>query len=166
VKPIRAGIFRTVHKAEDAVKRLLEAGFPREQISVLCSDESKERHFRQFEHEEPAGAHAGDAAATGSAAGFLLGGLTTAGLSTATGLSLLMLGPSFLIGGAVAGGLIGAMVTRGEERALADFYDQGLSRGDILVAVEDRRAGNAERLKQAEAAFRLAGAEPVALDEQ
>jgi hypothetical protein len=55
--------------------------------------------------------------------GGIVGGLTTAGLATAAGISVLVAGPSFLIGGAVAGGLIGLMTARGEERELASRED-------------------------------------------
>ncbi len=106
---IRCGVFNTVPEAQQAIEGLLSAGFPVERISVVCSDEAKERHFRRFQHEDPAGAHATPAAATGGAIGALFGGLVSAGVTTAAGLSLLVAGPSFLLGGAVVGGLIGAM---------------------------------------------------------
>src|SRR5690606_4078680 len=45
-KTIRCAVFTTIEAARVAVGRLLDAGFTQDQISVLCSDESKERHFR------------------------------------------------------------------------------------------------------------------------
>jgi hypothetical protein len=163
-KSIRAAVFHRVKDAEAAVERLCEAGFSQEQISVLCSEDAKERHFRQFEQEEPAGTHTAEAAAQGGVAGALVGGLITAGLTTAAGVSLLTAGPSFLIGGAVAGSFIGAMRTRGEEGTLADYYDQALTHGDLLVAVEDDAPGNQQRLQEAERVFKAAGAKPFVLE--
>jgi hypothetical protein len=165
VKPFRAGVFSNVKSAERAIRGLLDSSFTKDQITVLCSDEARERHFREFEHEHPAGSDAVQAASTGSLIGATLGGLTTAGLATAAGVSVLFAGPSFLIGGAVAGGLIGAMTTRGEERSIADYYDQAVTRGRILVAVEDHSPENADRLATAERIFKEAGAEPVPLVE-
>ena len=164
-KPIRAGVYSTVEKAQQAVDGLLAAGFSRAQITVVCSDQAKESHFREFEHERPAGSDAVDAAATGSLAGMLIGGLTSAGVATAAGISVLFVGPSFLIGGAVAGGLIGAMTTRGEEKELADFYDQSVTQGKLLVAVEDHSEEKAAKLAQAERIIKKAGADPVPLVE-
>ena len=162
-KPIRAGVFSSVESAQKAVDGLLGAGFTRKQITVVCSDRVKEQHFREFEHEKPAGTDAVDAAATGSLAGMIVGGLTSAGLATAAGISVLFAGPSFLIGGAVAGGLIGAMTTRGEEGELADFYDQAVTQGKLLVAVEDQGANNFETLARAEKVISQAGADPIPL---
>lgn len=163
-KAIRAAVFHDVQVVEEVTRRLLQGGFEREQISVLCSDDAKERHFREFEHEDPAGTHTSEEAARGGAAGALFGGLVTIGLATAAGVPLLAAGPSFLIGGAVAGGFIGAMRTRGEEGALADYYDQALTHGDLLVAVEDRQPGNEQRLQQAEQIFADAGVSSFPLE--
>jgi alpha-D-ribose 1-methylphosphonate 5-triphosphate diphosphatase PhnM len=160
---IRIGVFDDVDAAERAVTGLIQAGFRREQISVLCSDETKEQRFRLFEHEDPAGSHTAAAAAAGSLMGGVCGGLVSAGISTAAGLSLLAAGPSFLVGGAVLGGFIGAMQTRGQEGSLADFYDQSLSQGKLLVAAQVDGPGQQERFQQAEHIFREAGAIPFPL---
>jgi hypothetical protein len=159
-KPIRAGVYSSIESAQTAVDQLQEAGFSRDQITVVCSDRTKERFFREFEHEHPAGTDVVDAAATGSLAGMILGGLTTAGVATAAGVSVLFAGPSFLLGGAIAGGLIGAMTTRGEEGELADFYDQSVTQGKLLVAVQDK---DPARLVRAEQIIKGAGAEPLPL---
>ena len=37
------------------------------------------------------------------------------------------------IAAAIPGGLIGAMLTRGVERELADFYDQEVTRGATIL---------------------------------
>src|SRR5262245_20552569 len=98
---IRIGVFNDVASAERAVVGLIQAGFRRDQISVLCSDKAKEQHFREFDHEDPAGTHTPEAMAAGTVIGGMLGGLVSAGVTTAAGLSLLAAGPSFIVGGAV-----------------------------------------------------------------
>jgi len=160
---IRIGVFEEVEAAEQAVSGLVAAGFHRDQISVLCSDEAKERHFRLFEHEDPAGAHSAEAAAVGGLCGGLLGALVSIGVTTTAGLSLVAAGPSFLFGGAIVGGLIGAMQTRGQEGPLANFYDQALSQGKLLVAAEDDGPDADRRLREAERVFATAGAIPIPL---
>jgi hypothetical protein len=166
-KNIRCGVYRDLAKADDAVNRLLAAGFRRDQIDVVCSDVGKERHFSEVQHQLPSGRKTPQAAAVGGIAGLSVGGLIALGLTTAAGMPLLAMGP-LLVGGAVAGGLIGAMETRGEEGAAADFYDQSLSRGDLLVAVkiDEAEVGTAERqrlITLADDTLRQAGAVPIPL---
>src|SRR5215469_8136665 len=137
-RPIRVGVFSTMRGADCAVDNLLKAGFTNDQITVLCSDRSKEAHFRQFEHEEPAGSYTPAAVAVGGAIGAALGGLTMlAGAATTAGLGLLAAGGLAAWTGGVVGGLVGAMMTRGVEHELANYYDQAVSEGKILVAAED-----------------------------
>lgn len=163
---VRCGVFETVETAENAVRGLLEAGFRRNQISVLCSDAKKEAHFRQFEHEEPAGELTPETAALGGAIGAALGGVLTASVVATSGLSLLVAGPSLLLGGGVVGGLFGAMMTRAKEKGLADFYDQSMTDGKILVGVEVKDPHDTAAFARAEQAFREAGVEPLSIDPQ
>lgn len=161
-RPVRAAVFSEVSQADQAISRLLAAGFTKDQITVVCSDDAKERHFRDFQHQEPAGAHTAEAAAAGGAIGALVGGLSSAGMATAVGVPLLFAGPPFLVGGLVAGGFIGAMTTRGTEKEVADYYDQALTRGKLLVAIED---DDPARLQQAEQLFAESGSDSVSLTE-
>ncbi len=167
-KPFRVGVFVRTEQADQAVRGLLAAGFTDAQISVVCSDKVKEAHFRRFEHEDPAGAHTGVAAASGAAIGGLVGLLSMAAFVTSTGgLGLFVVGPLFLGSagaGALVGGLVGAMTTRGLEEELANYYDQAVVEGKILVAAEAHGDGAQARLAQAEQVLRAAGAEPVALE--
>ncbi len=94
----------------------------------------------------------------------LLGGLTAvAGFATTGGIGLLAAGGVAAWSGAVAGGLIGAMLTRGVERELADFYDQEVTRGKILVAVEEARNHVSPPLDVTDEIFQHAGAVPMQL---
>jgi hypothetical protein len=166
-KPYRVGVFPTVEKADEAVDQLLAAGFTDKQISVVCSDKTKEAHFKRFEHEQPAGSHTTAAAASGAAVGGLLGMLSMATVAaTSGGLGLLVFGPLFIGtagAGALVGGLVGAMTTRGMEDELANFYDQAVVSGKTLVAAEAHGANAAARLSEAETILKRAGSEPVSL---
>jgi hypothetical protein len=151
---------------------LLEAGFGIDQITVMCSDETKERYFQEFERQEPAGTFTPGAAITGATIGALLGGTAVVVASAATGgLAILAAGPITAWAGGVAGGLVGAMMTRGVEKELANFYQQAVIDGHILVAAEvpgnDPRKATGHRPTLSDAARILAdsGAKPLAMRE-
>ncbi|HMC10245.1 MAG TPA: hypothetical protein VKH44_03105 [Pirellulaceae bacterium] len=165
-RSVRAGVFSTVTATEEAVSRLLAAGFTPPQITVICSDETKERHFREFEHQEQAGSNTPAAVATGGAIGATLGGLATGAVGLAMGgVPLVVAGGIGLMAGAVWGGFIGAMLTRGIEKEAADFYDQAVQEGKLLVAVEESHADHHPHLADAERILAEAGAEPIPLPE-
>jgi hypothetical protein len=162
-RPIRAAVFATVEQAQQAVERLRAAGFSEAEITVVCSDETKEKYFREFEHQDPAGANTPMAASVGGVIGATLFGLATVSAGVATGgIPLLVAGGWALLTGGVLGGFVGAMMTRGIEKEAANFYDQAVVGGMILIAVENPEY---QRLSQAEEIFKLSGAEPVALPE-
>lgn len=149
-----------------AVGHLLKAGFTSDKISVVCSNQAIEAHFHRFEHEQPAGAHTATAVAVGGAIGAALGGLTVlAGAVTTAGLALLAAGGQAAWAGGVVGGLVGAMMTRGIEPELANYYDQAVTEGKILVAAEDHGQNHQQRLAIAERILSECGAEPLALNE-
>ncbi len=163
-RPIRAAVFDTISQADAVVERLLEGGFTKEQISVICSDEAKERHFREFEHQSPAGSHTETAVETGAAAGAALGGLAAlVGVTATGGMGLVAAGGLLALG--ITGPFVGAMMTRGIEKEAADYYDQAVVSGKILVAVEDHTERRSDALRIAEKVFAEAGAAPVALEE-
>jgi hypothetical protein len=163
--PVRVGVFNHLHEADLAVDRLVDAGFDKQHITVICPTCSVDK-FSDVHREEPAGVHTPAAAAGGGAIGALLGGLVAlAGVTATGGLSLLAVGPLLLGagGGAVAGGFIGAMLTRGMEDQAANFYDQALQKGQILVAVESSTPDSEARLDRADHIFAELGSEHLAL---
>jgi len=164
--PLRIGVFNTVEEADRAVHGLVEAGFQPAEVSVICPTCSPEK-YREYHRTDPAGAHSGPAALTGGAIGGILGGLVAVGAAATGGAALLAVGPLVLTAGAGAatGGLVGAMLTRGMEKEDADYYDQALQRGKILVSVECEGPGCEGRLAAAERVFTEAGAVPLALEE-
>jgi hypothetical protein len=151
-----------------AVAGLLSAGFSREQITVVCSDEKQEREFRAFEHQQPAGSHTPAAMATGGSLGAAIGGVAAgaavgaAGIATG-GLPLLIAGGAGLMTGGVLGSFLGAMMTRGVEKEAANFYDQAVTEGKLLVTVEIH--DNEGALARAEQILADAGALPLPLPE-
>jgi hypothetical protein len=163
---VRAGIFSSLPDADAAVQKLLAAGFTTDQITVICSDETKERHFREFEHQEPAGEHAAEAAAAGASIGAVAGGLTAIAVGAASGaVPLVLAGAAGLAGGSALGGFVGAMLTRGTEKELSDFYDQAVRKGDVVVAVEVHGPQAKSRLARAAAILERQGTGAVSLPE-
>jgi hypothetical protein len=164
-RPVRAATFPELAEARQVVEALRSAGFSDDEITVVCSDETKEKYFRELEHQQPAGTNTPMAATVGGVIGATLFGLTTVGVGIATGgVPLLVAGGWGVWTGGVLGGFVGAMMTRGIEKEAANYYDQAVVGGEILVAVEPATP-NAARLAQAEQILQSAGAKPVPLPE-
>lgn len=166
-KPVRVGVYDTVDEAEQAVHRLLDAGFTRKQLAVICSDKLKEEVFRrEVPTPEPAGTHTPEAILAGGLVGATIGSLALAVTALFTGgAGILAAGTALIGGGAFAGSFTGAMMTRGFEKEIANFYDQAIQRGKILVAVEVHGRDSTERLAEAEHILADAGANPLSLEE-
>lgn len=168
LKPIRAGIFANVEGADLAIEELFEAGFRKEQISVVCSERGKEKHFGALRHDAT-----GDVTTTdrpgivkSGVVGGALGALVSAmGVVTTGGLGILAIGP--ILAGGVAGTLVGSLVGRGIEDEQARFYDQAVAKGDILVSVDVHEDGPEQEQRLAEAARILTrcGADAIPLEE-
>jgi hypothetical protein len=165
-KPVVVGIFATIDEAQRAVNELLQAGFQKRQISVVCSDQEKEAHFREFERQEPAGFYTGRAVTGGALAGAVLGVLfALLVLMFAGQVEGLIAGLLLVPFGVVAGGFVGAMMTQGVEKEIANFYDQGVTPGNILVAAEDHSERADKTLPLAERIFDGDGVRPLELPE-
>ncbi len=135
-RPVHAGVYDDVASADRAVAGLLDAGFSPRQVSVICSDAAKRHHFVGLQEDEPSGSHTAQATAAGGTIGLALGSLVAlAGVAATGGVGVFAAGA--IVGTGVTGSFIGAMLTRGVESEAADFYDQQLRRGQILVVVED-----------------------------
>jgi hypothetical protein len=163
---VEAGVFDDIDAARQAVHGLLAAGFTREQINVVCSDETKERYFQEFDHQEPAGTFTPRATIAGGTIGAVLGGVAVVVSAAATGsLALWAAGPITAWAGGVAGGLVGAMMTRGVEKELANFYQQAVVEGRILVAADVNRQDTRRTAAKAAEVLAAAGAQPLPLRE-
>jgi phage tail tape-measure protein len=162
---LRAAVFTSVEQARQAVSGLLAAGFTREQITVVTSDPQKAAIFHEFEHQEPAGVNTPAAMAAGGAIGATVGSIATGAVGVATGgIPLIVAGGIGLMAGAVWGSFLGAMMTRGIEKEAANFYDQEVQRGNLLVTV-DECVENGPTLEDANRVFAAAGAAPMPLPE-
>src|SRR5215211_2742286 len=144
------GLFDNFTEAQNVVQELVNAGFQRNDISLLASD-------RRGEYSRAVGAGE-SAAGEGAAAGAVGGGVLGGGLGLLVGIGALAIpgigpvlaagplaaalgtaGASTLVGagvGAAAGGIIGALVGAGIPEADASFYAEGIRRGGTLLMVK------------------------------
>jgi hypothetical protein len=166
---VHVGVFDRIADADRAVQDLVDAGIPKERITVICPTCTQEK-YDDYRKVERSGSHAVAGAATGGTIGAVLGGLaaiaTGAAAAAATGGTALLVAGTLLAGsggGAVFGGFVGAMLTRGMEREVADFYDQALEKGQILVAVERGDDVTPEQVAAADRIFAAIGSENVTL---
>jgi hypothetical protein len=157
-------IFRSRTDAENAVDRLLAAGFRNEDVSVLLQDNTGTKDFAHEKHTKaPEGTTTG--VITGGAVGGTLGLLAGIGALAIPGLGpFIAAGPimATLAGigsGGVVGGLIGALVGMGIPEFEAKRYEGRIKEGGILVSVH---CDNSEWVGRAKTLLKETGGEDVA----
>lgn len=154
-----AGLFDDLTEAREAVRELVDHGFPRDNISLMTNDQSEQRKAVELDDEQasqrvsggfvsiPSG-EGGDAEATakGASVGAALGGV--AGLLVGLGaLTIPGIGPVIAAGpliaalsgagmGAVAGGLVTVLSRAGIPDADARLYAEGIRRGGTMLLVD------------------------------
>jgi len=147
------GIVSTSEQASVVVRHLREAGFTRDDISVLLPDK---KGTRDFAHEKntkaPEGAAAGGVAGMGI--GAVLGWLAGVGSLAIPGAGpLIAAGPimAALSGAAVGGatgGVVGALVGLGVPEYEAKRYDGKIRGGNALVSVHTESSREQRRAKK------------------
>jgi hypothetical protein len=162
------GIFRNGAHVDAGVSSLIEAGFPREDISVLMAENVGTKDFAHEKHSKaPEGATAG--AAAGAVIGGTLGLLAGVGALPIPALGMFVVaGPIFgaLAGvgsGGVAGGLIGAAIGLGIPEFEAKRYAGILKNGGILLSVH---CENGDWAALAKEALEEAGARDIATTDE
>jgi hypothetical protein len=158
------GIYKSVSQAEQAVDRLLAAGFTNNDISVLLPDNQSSR---EFAHKKDTKAPEGTT--TGVAAGGAIGG--TLGLLAGIGaLAIPGLGPFIAAGpimgalaglgvGGAVGGLVGALVGMGIPEYEAKRYEGRVKEGGVLLSVH---CNTSEEISRAKDLLKQTGAEDIA----
>jgi len=160
--PIRMTVCDTAREVRHLVRDLQQAGFTADEISVVCSQESCEREFAEFVHEHPAGSETSAALSKSGLAALSLGAAAVlAGLVTTAGTAIVAVGA--FSGLAIAGTFVAMMMTRGAEKELADYYDQAITHGKIIVAVETE---DPQRQQRADEILWEEGQPPTALPKE
>ncbi|WP_437205728.1 hypothetical protein [Planctomicrobium sp. SH664] len=151
--PVRAGVFADVNAALSLVNSLRTAGFSWEEVSVITSDDTKEKLFPEKVQQDTSTEHATKALDLAGAGLLGLGGMATvAALVSTAGTALMIMGA--FAGLAAAGTFTSLMATRGFESEASDFYDQAVQEGKILVAV-DVKGDDAEASRRRDLATEL-----------
>jgi len=146
------GVYDDIEDARDVVEDLVDAGIPRDDVSLVTRDVTGEYGTYLEEHGE---GETAEAAAGGAVGGAVVGGLT--GVLVGLGaFALPGLGPVIAAGpiaaglagagiGAVTGSLLGALVEWGIPEEEAEYYAESVRRGSVLVAarVADTEADDA-----------------------
>ncbi|WP_082692903.1 general stress protein [Bacillus sp. FJAT-29814] len=134
------GVYDTEQEAIAAIDQLLKRGYSQNEISVIG---------KRVDHvTEETGAAVEESAATGAIAGGAIGGVTGL-LAGAGALAIPGIGPLIaagpiatsivgLVTGAGLGGLTGALVGMGIPDEEAEYYENSIKEGKILVLVEKR----------------------------
>lgn len=152
------GVFDQVADAKRVVSELENAGFSRDDISVVANKNTSGTDSGAVTTDAEietsgAGSHLASDAGIGAALGGV-GGL----LLSVAGLAIPGIGPVLAIGpivaalsgagiGAVAGGIVGALTESGVPEEEAHHYAEGVRRGHCLVTVRTDEA-NAERARE------------------
>jgi hypothetical protein len=158
------GIYHTGIQAEQAVDRLLAAGFRNDDISVLLPDN---QGTKDFAHEKNTKAPEGTA--TGATTGGVIGG--TFGLLAGIGmLAIPGVGPFIAAGpimgalaglgvGGAVGGLIGLLVGMGIPEYEAKRYEGRIKEGGVLLSVH---CDTSEEITRAKELLKQTGAQDIA----
>lgn len=142
------GLFNDRDSAERAYRSLSDRGYTTDDVSVLMSDDTRNRHFGEGTPDTELGSKALEGAGAGSAIGgtigAIIGGIAAIGTNVVLpGLGLIVAGPlaAALAGagaGGLTGGLIGALVGSGIPEEHAKDYEEGIKNGGIYMGVNAR----------------------------
>src|SRR6202045_512156 len=158
------GIYPSAEHAERVVDRLIAAGYPSSDISVLLPDT---RSTKEFAHVKETKAPEGTAAGvtTGGLIGGTLGVLAGVGALAIPGVGpFIAAGPIMAglaglgVGGAV-GGLVGALVGMGIPEYEAKRYEGRVKSGGVLLSVH---CDTSEEITRAKEVLKRTGAEDIA----
>jgi hypothetical protein len=147
------GLFRDRESAERAYGSLTSRGYSKDDVNLLMSDETRQKHFvdaRETELGNKALEGAGTGAAIGGTVGATLAAIAAIGTSVALpGLGLIVAGPiaAALAGagaGGATGGIIGALIGAGIPEERVKDYEEGIKSGGIVMGVNARSDEDAE----------------------
>lgn len=140
-------LYKNSANAEQAFNFLTASGFNKDDISVIMSDETRNKDFKGADMtEDSLGSKALEGMGVGSAIGGAIGAVAAAIAAVGTtlafpGLGLVVAGPiaAALAGagaGSATGGMIGALVGSGMPDEQAKQYENDIKAGGILIGVK------------------------------
>lgn len=147
------GMFRDKDSTEGAYRSLRERGYTDDEINVMMSDETRDKHFSSGDTElegNKALEGTGAGAAIGGTLGAIIGGIAAIGTNVLIpGLGLVVWGPiaAGLAGagaGGLTGGLVGALIGWGIPEDRAKEYETGIREGGTVLGVTPRTPEDAD----------------------
>lgn len=150
---VLTGLFRDRTGAERAYNSLRERGYSDDEINVMMSDETRDKHYAngvETELGNKALEGAGTGGAIGGVLGAVIGGIAAIGTNVLLpGLGLVVAGPiaAALVGagaGGATGGLVGALIGWGIPEERAKYYEEGIREGGTVVGVSPRTTEDAD----------------------
>ncbi len=161
------GLFSDRAAADSAINDLYDAGFKKEDVSVVMREDMKETRVTG---DNQTGSNVASGAASGATTGAVIGGiaglLIGIGAVTIPGIGALLIGGPIAaalgltgaaattatgaITGALAGGLVGALVGLGVPEEEARVYEAGVKEGGVMISVNTDTASrdNARRIME------------------
>lgn len=149
-----SGLFNDRDSAERAYSTIESRGYSRDDVNLLMSDETRNKHFGEGTPETELGSKALEGAGAGSAIGgtlgAIIGGIAAIGTNVLLpGLGLVVAGPlaAALAGagaGGLTGGLVGALIGSGIPEEHAAEYEEGIKNGGVYMGINPRNDEDAE----------------------
>src|SRR5215207_9689735 len=147
---VGSGLFNDRESAERAYSSLSSRGYTNDDVNLLMTDETRDRHFGDGTADTELGSKALEGAGVGSAIGgtlgAIIGGIAAIGTNVILpGLGLIVAGPlaAALAGagaGGLSGGLVGALIGSGIPEDRAKLYEEGIKSGGTVLGVTPRTA--------------------------
>lgn len=153
------GLFPDRESAEAAYRAAHERGYSQDDVNLVMSKETRERHFagttagQETELGNKAAEGAGIGGAIGGTVGAIIAAVAAVGTSLALpGLGLVIAGPlaAAIAGagaGAAGGGLIGALVGWNMPEERVKHYEEGVKNGGILMGLKAKNDDDAAHLE-------------------
>lgn len=150
---VLTGLFRDRESTESAYRSLRERGYSDDEISVIMSDETRDKFYRDDPDSELGNKSlegAGVGSIIGGTLGAIVGGIAAIGTNLVLpGLGLVVAGPlaAALAGagaGGAAGGLTGALIGWGIPEDRANLYESGVKEGGTVLGVRPRSTEDAD----------------------
>jgi len=156
--PYLTGLFPDRDSAERAYQGVIDRGYKHDDVDLVMSDETRERHFggtdnRPTELGTKAAEGAGIGAGIGGTVGAIAAAVAAVGTTIALpGLGLVIAGPiaAALAGagaGGAAGSLVGALIGWNLPEERVKEYESGIKEGGILMGMKPRNAEDADMLE-------------------
>lgn len=154
------GLFRDRDSAEAAYKAASARGYSKDDVNLVMSDETRNRHFAADSTtaiETELGNKAAEGAGIGGAIGGTLGAVVAAIAAVGTtlalpGVGLVVAGPlaAAIAGagaGAAGGGVIGALIGWNIPEERVKHYEEGINNGGILMGMRTKNDEDATYLE-------------------